>query len=103
VSREYSIDPLEIIFAREVMRPVEPPLPPDAVRAPVVAYTDEPLRVVVFRMAETGITELPVVSRGDGRVVGSIALADLLTARTRILEAELRRERTLGTWLRRAG
>src|SRR3954449_11120159 len=48
VSREYSIDPLEIIFAREVMRPLENGAP---VRSPgaVFAYEDEPLRVVVFR------------------------------------------------------
>ncbi len=27
---------------------------------PVVAYPDEPLRAVVYRMAETGFTRLPV-------------------------------------------
>ena len=66
------------------------------------AYEDEPLRVVVFRMAETGHTELPVIAREDDAIVGTIALADLLTARTRILEAERRRERVFGAWLRRA-
>jgi H+/Cl- antiporter ClcA len=102
VSREYSIDPLEIIFAREVMRPIEDGVP---VRGPgtIYAYEDEPLRVVVFRMAETGVTELRVIARGDERVMGVVALSDLLTARTRILDAERRRERVLGTWLRRAG
>jgi len=101
VSREYSIDPLEIIFAREVMRPVEAGVP--ATARPVFAYEDEPLRVVVFRMAETGVTELPVVARDDERVLGVVALNDLLTARSRILEAERRRERIFGSWLRRAG
>jgi chloride channel protein, CIC family len=102
VSREYSIDPLEIIFAREVMRPIDDGV---AVRGPgtIVAYEDEPLRVVVFRMAETGVTELRVIARDDDRVMGVVALSDLLTARTRILEAERRRERVFGTWLRRAG
>jgi chloride channel protein, CIC family len=105
VSREYAIDPLEIIFAREVMRPT----PETALREPrrgegpaVIAYEDEPLRMVVFRMAETGLTELPVVARDDHAIVGTIALADLLTARTRILDAERRRERVFGAWLRRA-
>jgi chloride channel protein, CIC family len=102
VSREYAIDPLEIIFAREVMRPL-PDAAPLRADARVSAYEDEPLRVVVFRMAETGVTELPVVARGDERVVGVVALNDLLTARTRILDAERRRERVLGSWLRRAG
>jgi CBS domain-containing protein len=102
VSREYAIDPLEIIFAREVMRPIEAgaPLPGNS---RVFAYEDEPLRIVVFRMAETGLTELPVVSRDDEHAVGVVALTDLLVARTRILEAERRRERLFGTWLRRAG
>jgi H+/Cl- antiporter ClcA len=102
VSREYSIDPLEIIFAREVMRPITERAPLAATGG-VFAYDDEPLRVVVFRMAETGITELLVVAREDDRPVGIVALTDLLTARTRILEAERRRERIFGSWLRRAG
>ena len=63
---------------------------------PVVAYPDEPLRVVVYRMAETGLTRLPVVSRAAlHQPVGMITLTDLLQARTRILEAEQRRERIL--------
>src|SRR5437763_12790123 len=51
-------------------------------RDPVVAYPDEPLRVVVYRMAEAGVTRVPVVARDDPRrLVGLIALVDLLTAR----------------------
>ena len=67
---------------------------------PVIAYGDEPLRVLAFRMAETGVTRLPVVSRRDGTLVGMVALSDLLTARVKILEAEHRRERVLGGNLR---
>jgi len=66
----------------------------------IVAYPDEPLRVIVFRMAESGLTEMPVVGRRDGKVVGAIALADLLKARGRVLDAERRRERVLGKQLR---
>ncbi len=51
-------------------------------------------------MAETGLTRLPVISRADGTLVGMIALQDLLTARARVLEAERRRERVLGSRLR---
>jgi hypothetical protein len=43
---------------------------------------------------------LPVVSRQDGALFGMIALTDLLMARTRVLEAEQRRERVLGARLR---
>jgi CBS domain-containing protein len=62
----------------------------------VTAYPDEPLRLVVYRMAETGLTRLPVVEREDPqKLVGMISLTDLLRARTRDLEEERRRERVL--------
>ena len=53
----------------------------------MVAYADEPLRLVVNRMAETGFTRFPVVERGDTRkLVGMVSLHDLLHARTRALK-----------------
>jgi CBS domain containing-hemolysin-like protein len=65
-------------------------------REPITAYPDEPLRAVVYRMAETGVTRMPVVERGDGRVLaGMIALRDLLRARVRSFEEEHQRERVL--------
>ncbi len=63
---------------------------------PVVAYPDEPLRVVAERMAETGLTRMPVVERGrQSRLVSVIALRDLLHARARQRFEETERERTL--------
>lgn len=157
VSREYAIDPLEILFAREVMSVDVPPLAVNASletlampvrvdalggphrlypvvttegalagvvtrfdlhalvnrvgtpadlrldgilrRTPTVAYPDEPLRMVVHRMAETGLTSFPVVERGTSRLLGMISLDDLLKARARNLEAERRRERVRSVWL----
>ncbi len=65
-------------------------------RHPIVAYPDEPLRAVVYRMAETGFTRFPVVERDDPQqLVGLISLNDLLKARVRNLEEERRRERVL--------
>uniref|UniRef100_Q01NH7 CBS domain containing protein n=1 Tax=Solibacter usitatus (strain Ellin6076) TaxID=234267 RepID=Q01NH7_SOLUE len=141
LSREYAVDPLEILFVREVMRTNVVALPAGsrhasherpgqmlypvldekerlwgvvtrsqlhratddgltlgelAKRDPVVAYPDEPLRVVVYRMAETGFTRLPVVERGPERkLAGMVALDDLLRARTRDLEEDRHRERVL--------
>ncbi len=67
---------------------------------PVVAHPDEPLRAVLHRMAETNLTRFPVVDRGPGRrLVGMIALADLLKATQRHLEEERRRERVIRTRL----
>jgi CIC family chloride channel protein len=149
LSREYSIDPLEILFVREVMRtrivafpagakidevrrmlvgsPVErgqhlfPVIDEDkqlkgvitrkqlrdltdsaeshsslgeVLRSPVVAHSDESLRMVVLRMAETGFTRLPVVDH-EGRLAGMISLRDLLTARVRSVNEERHRERVL--------
>ena len=63
---------------------------------PIVAYPDESLRVVAYRMAETGLTRFPVLDRVHRRLVGMIALTDLLMARGLNLEAEQRRVRVLG-------
>jgi CIC family chloride channel protein len=152
LSREYAIDPLEILFVREVMRThlvafpasasigevhrmvrdkptprgqhLYPVIDEDgdlkgvitrkqvqrlagseesrallgdiAARA-VVAYPDEPLRLVVMRMAESGLTRLPVVGTENGsqKLVGMISLDDLLKARIRNLADERHRERVL--------
>jgi CIC family chloride channel protein len=154
LSREYSVDALEILFVREVMRTSVVALPADAhfdtmrrslhedssrrrqrlypvigdrqeligvvtrgdlqsladatgehrgsplsailKTQPVVAYPDESLRMIVYRMAETGLTRFPVVDREQRRLVGMIALTDLLKARALNLDAEQRRERVLG-------
>jgi CIC family chloride channel protein len=64
-------------------------------RKPVVAYADEPLRVVVYRMAGTGFTRMPVIESRTEKLVGMISLDDLLLARVRNLNEERHRERVL--------
>lgn len=65
-------------------------------KEPVVAYTDEPLRFVVNRMATTTLTRFPVVKRGaEPELLGMVAIDDLLKARELSLEEEQRRERVL--------
>jgi H+/Cl- antiporter ClcA len=152
LSREYAVDPLEILFVREVMRtrvvalsaelpagqlcrslhqdgagrgqrlyPVvradgrlrgvatrrqlleliekhesetEGPHLEDLITTrAAVAYPDEPLRAVAYRMAQTGLTRFPVVERETRKLQGIVALTDLLKARAFNLEAEQRRER----------
>lgn len=151
LSREYAIDPLEILFAREVMRTnlivlpasttlgelrksrLHEPTPTgqhlypvvdsdrklrgvitrrdlrnvidssvgpnvtlgEISKAPVTALTEEPLRVVVLRMAETGFTRMPVVENNDGKLAGMVSLNDLLQARVHNLNEERKRERVL--------
>jgi CBS domain-containing protein len=63
---------------------------------PVLAYANERLRSVVERMANTGFTKLPVVHRDAPRkVVGIVALSDLMKARLAAQDTEERRERVL--------
>jgi CBS domain-containing protein len=65
-------------------------------RSARTAFPDEPLRLVVNRMAETGLTRLPVVERDNPKkMVGEVTLEHLLKARVRHLEEERRRERVL--------
>ena len=62
---------------------------------PVVAFADEPLRVVVYRMAETGFKRLPVLDPGDGKTfVGMVALDDFSRARRKNLDEERMRNRS---------
>jgi chloride channel protein, CIC family len=63
--------------------------------APVVANPEETLRAVVYRMAESGFTRMPVVERETGKLVGLVALDDLLKARSKHSEEEQRRDRPL--------
>lgn len=97
VSREYEIDPLEVLFVREVMRPdLAAPMP----MAPDVAFAEETLKSVTVRMAKLGVTSLRVLD-GQGALTGTIVLEDVLAARRRHLEEETRREaiRPLPSWV----
>ena len=152
LSREYTVDPLEILLVRDVMaagaRSLPVPVACGAVArtldeadrsqrlfplvdeagalvgvrsrtelerlrhdpagseslavvepTPVVTISPEmPLRVAVYRMAETGFTRIPVVEQEGGTVLGVLTLEDLLKARVANLEAENRRERHLRLW-----
>jgi H+/Cl- antiporter ClcA/predicted transcriptional regulator len=155
LTREYSIDPLEIFFVREVMctnvtalparltitelkgmvekdhhnrqQRLYPILADDGALAgvlttssldsivqtkdgncgeqtlsqhasgqPVVAYMDEPLRTVIYRMAECGLTRFPVLdNKSSKKFVGIVSLADLLKAMQRTIGEERHRERVL--------
>jgi CBS domain-containing protein len=61
----------------------------------VEVFPDEPLRSVVYRMAEKQVTRVPVVEPDTRKFLGLVALDDLLKARARHLEEEKRRERVL--------
>ncbi|HSB53869.1 MAG TPA: chloride channel protein, partial [Gemmatimonadales bacterium] len=98
LSREYAVDPLEILLVRDV---IDPGVPPGAQgTAPTVSIRpDAPLRVAAYRMAEMGLSRIPVVHPDNaGIIVGVLTLEDLLKARAANLDAESRRERHLSLW-----
>lgn len=85
ISREYEIDPLEVLFVREVMRAGVQG------EGAEVAFVGETLKTVTQRMARLQMTQLRVID-AEGLDVGTIHLEDVLVARRRHLEEETRRE-----------
>jgi CIC family chloride channel protein len=62
-------------------------------REATVVYDGETLRTVAERMAETGLTRMPVVAHENGKLAGIIGVRDVLTARSRSYQREQKRER----------
>ncbi len=93
VTAEYTTDPLEACFAREVIIAVRPlPLP----ASPLVVYDDQTLMEVATACARAGVTSATVVDRADPRrTLGMISAAEFLHARLRDLNEEEHRERIL--------
>jgi H+/Cl- antiporter ClcA len=110
LTREYSVDPLEVLFVGDVMgdaRPVEVGAGPpgNGARAngsheglpdaPIV-FVDDTLRHVAYVMAESRRTELPVAERALPEVpIGTVRLEQLLEGRLRDLDEERHRSRVL--------
>jgi H+/Cl- antiporter ClcA len=94
LSREYSVDPLEVLFVGDVMT-AAPEAAETSAEAPVV-FADDTLRHVAYVMASSESTALPVAERTDPeRVIGTVALRQLLAGRLRDLDEERHRTRTL--------
>jgi H+/Cl- antiporter ClcA len=94
LNREYSVDPLEVLFVGDVMNEDAVPARVPA-EAPTV-FADDTLRHVAYLMAESGHTELVVAQREDpGREVGTVGLEQLLAGRLRDLDEERHRTRVL--------
>ncbi len=90
LSREYSTDPLDVLFVGDVMTGEE-----SEGGAPVV-YADDTLRHVAYLMADCGHTVLPVHERSEpAEAIGSIGLEALLAGRLRDLDEERHRSRVL--------
>jgi H+/Cl- antiporter ClcA len=98
LSREYGVDPLEMVCVDEVMTELIEPAqvrvrPGKDDSTEVLAYSDETCRAVAEQMATTGITRMPVVDRETGEICGIITAHDLLAGRKRAVVRESERNR----------
>ena len=99
LSREYGVDPLEMVCVAEVMTEVPEPVQHRVGRdaqhqlPEVLAYSDQTCRAVAEEMATTGITRMPVVDRETGLVCGTVTAHDLLAGRKRAVVRESERKR----------
>lgn len=94
LSREYGVDPLEMVCVGEVMAEMSAETEKvSGEQIEVLAYTDETCRAVAEEMAMSGVTTMPVVDRDTGLVCGSISAQDLLTGRRRAVARESERNR----------
>jgi len=95
LTREYGIDPLEIVTIAEIMGDVKPEEcePAQALLPDVYIYSDETSRAAVEKMATGNLTTLFVVDRESDKVCGRIGLGDLLLGRRRLAERESHRNR----------
>jgi CIC family chloride channel protein len=100
LSREYGVDPLEMVSVADVMKKQSVPIctreesESEEVLPDVLAYEDETCRAVAEEMATTGVMTMLVVDRETGTIRGSISAQELLIGRKRAVARELERERT---------
>ena len=93
LSREYGVDPLELVIARDVMSPLESG---NGVLPESFIYSDETARAAAEMMATDGLQTLAVVDRKSRRVRGEISLNELLRGRAKSVERESERLRLFG-------
>jgi CIC family chloride channel protein len=93
LTREYSIDPLEVMLVRDVMRPLPEPGGPAASGDVLEVAPEMTLRELANRFAVCGAQRARVVQ--EEAPLGEIQLIDLLEARLRDYREEFHRERVL--------
>ena len=95
LTREYGVDPLEMVIVRDVMSPASQSAA-DATLPEFYAYADSTARGAAEIMAAEGLATLPVVERDSHMICGVISLNDLLRGRSRSVERENERLRMIG-------
>jgi chloride channel protein, CIC family len=96
LTREYGVDPLELVIVRELMSPLSVPVPVSGAKTTLpafYAYADGTARGAAEIMATEGLETLMVIDRATKQVCGTVSLSDLLRGRVRTVERENERLR----------
>jgi chloride channel protein, CIC family len=95
LTREYGIDPLEIVMVRDLMSSVDEDVVPGGKAAlpERFIYADSTCRSAAELMATEGVGSLLVADRATQRISGAITIQDLLKGRNKALVRETERLR----------
>jgi hypothetical protein len=95
LTREYGVDPLELVIVSELMSPVPQveTFAGSAVLPELFTYSDGTCRGAAELMATEGVASLPVVDRATHQVSGTLTLQDLLRGRSKAVVRERERLR----------
>ncbi len=95
LTREYGIDPLEIVMVRDLMSSVDEDVVPGGKTSlpECFIYADCTCRSAAELMATEGVGSLLVADRGTQRISGEITLQDLLKGRNKAVLRETERLR----------
>jgi CIC family chloride channel protein len=95
LTREYGVDPLELVIVSELMSPVPrvDGLQAKAGLPELFTYADNTCRGAAELMATEGVASIPVVDRATRSVSGTLTLQDLLRGRSKAVVRERERLR----------
>jgi H+/Cl- antiporter ClcA len=95
LTREYGVDPLELVIVNELMSPVPPveAFADSAALPELFTYADGTCRGAAELMATEGVASIAVVDRATHRVSGTLTLQDLLRGRSKAVVRERERLR----------
>ena len=88
LTREYGVDPLEIVIIKDLMSPLSDDLSSREPSPKIFVYADGTCRSAAELMATEALVSLPVVDRKSDRITGTITLQDLLKGRSKAVVRE---------------
>ena len=103
LSREYGVDPLELVLVGDLISVAgDADFDLNGEVPGLYTFADQTARSVAEQMATESVTDLPVLDRSTGRLLGRVALSDLMKGRRQAAVREKERLRLFGTGVSRA-